>query len=199
MITTARSPHRENRSEKRRQNRTDVGLKGRLFIPQGGYDDECIVENFCTDGAGLKYNGSAPVGTRVVLYVECFGRFEGVVVRRDRVRLGLQFHSNKAKRQRTNEQLADFVAHGMTAVAPTRRGVRVKEMPPLQHFIDSDGRSFDCEVVDIALDGALFKTIERPEVGAVLAFGETAGRIVRHTDDGFAVQFIGRRSGDRRG
>ena len=182
--------------EKRKQKRAELGLKGKLFVPQRGCEDDCTIMDFSTDGAGVKYVGSAPIGTKVVLYIECFGRFEGTVVRRDRIRLGVEFQSSKVKRERTQEQLSDFVANGMTVRAPVRTGTRASELPPLHYFIAADGRKIDCEIVDIALGGASLKSTERPHVGEVLAFGETAGRVVRHTDEGIAVQFVGRRAAD---
>jgi len=111
MIGPARSA---NGPENRKQKRTEFGLKGKLFIPKRGSEDDCVVLDFSSDGAGVKCAGSAPIGTHVVLYVDCFGRFEGTVVRRNRVRLGLKFQSSKAKRDRTSEQIADFVTHGVT-------------------------------------------------------------------------------------
>jgi hypothetical protein len=182
--------------EKRKQKRAEMGLNGKLFIPQHGCENDCTIMDFSADGAGVKCVGSAPIGTKVVLYIECFGRFEGTVVRRDRIRLGVEFQSSKVKRERTQEQLSEFVANGMTVRAPVRTGTRASELPPLHYFIAADGRKIDCEIVDIALGGASLKTTERPHVGEVLAFGETAGRVVRHTDDGIAVQFVGRCAAD---
>lgn len=193
MIGPARSGYG---LESRKQKRTGLGLKGKLFIPKRGSEDDCVVLDFSSDGAGLKCAASAPIGTNVVLYVDCFGRFEGTVVQRNRIRLGVEFQSSKVKRERTREQLSDFVANGMTNRAPVRTGARTKELPPLHYFIAADGRKIDCEIVDIALGGASLKTTERPRVGEVLAFGETAGRVLRHTDEGIAVQFVGRRAAD---
>jgi len=197
VVAHARSPQVGVGAEKRRETRTQVGLKGKLFVPQRNCEDECTVIDFSTDGAGLKCVGSAPIGTRVVLYVECFGRFDGVVAQRDRVRLGIEFQSSKVKRERTRAQLADYVAHGMTAHTPLRNAARAREVPPLNHFIAEDGRRIDCELVDVALGGASLRTNARPAIGKILGFGMTAGRVVRHTDEGIAVEFIGRRADDR--
>jgi hypothetical protein len=183
-------------TEKRSQERTGVGLKGKLFVPNRGSEDDCVIMDFSSDGAGIKCLGSAPIGTQVVLYVDCFGRFEGIVVQRDRVRLGVRFQSSKVKRERTREQIADFVSNGLPDHTQFRKTARIKEMPPMQYFIAADGSKIDCEVVDIALGGASLKTTQRPGVGEMLAFGETAGRVVRHTDEGIAVQFVGRRAVD---
>jgi signal transduction histidine kinase len=198
MVAAARSRRRNLAIEKRRQPRAELGLKGRLFVPERDSEADCLVLDFSPDGAGLKCSASAPVGTRVVLYVPCFGRFEGKVVRRDRVRLGIEFQSSKVKRERTLEQLAEFVSYGGTVQEPARRKFRSKEIPSLKHFIAEDGTRVDCEILDIGLAGASFRTEARPAIGATLAFGETAGRVVRHTKNGIAVEFIDRRIAEQK-
>ncbi len=177
--------------EKRRHKRTPIDLKGKLFNPKTGAEDDCVVLDFSTDGAGIKTAALAPVGTSIVLYLECFGRFEGKVTRRNRIRIGIAFHTTGAKRQRTARQIEEFIANGMTSPHPIRSGVRVSDMPPLQHFVAADGRHIACEVLNIALGGAYLKTDFKPPVGEVLGFGQTAGRVLRHTPTGIAVEFIG--------
>ncbi len=190
-VEHARLPQIRTGAEKRREMRTHVRLKGKLFVPQRNCDDECTVLDFSTHGAGLKCAGFAPIGTRIVLYVDGFGRFDGIVVRRDRTRLGIEFLSSQVKRERTRDQLAEFVTSGMMIRPPSRLGVRVTEVPTLDHFVAEDGARMDCKLIDIALGGASLSTEARPEIGTTLAFGKTAARVVRHTANGIAVEFIG--------
>jgi signal transduction histidine kinase len=193
MSAAARLRPRPFVVEKRGQTRTEIGLKGKLFLPDRDSEADCRVVDFSPDGAGLKCSASARIGTRVVLYVPCFGRFDGKVVRRDRLRLGIEFQSSKVKRERTRDQLADFVSQGMTVQRPLRGKFRSREIPSLSHFIAEDGTKVDCQIVDIGLAGASFRTAERPSIGQLLAFGETAGRVIRHTKEGIAVEFVDRR------
>jgi len=181
---------RSGRQEKRKQGRTPLGLKGKLFIPETAAEDECRVVDFSPDGAGVISAISAPIGTKLVLYVGGFGRFEGTVVARDRMRLGLQFQSGTVKRTRTAEQLLEYVVSGTTSAVPLRHTLRASSIPQLQDFAFADGRHGSCEVADIALGGALLKTQDRPDIGEILSFGGANARVVRHTDEGIAVQFI---------
>jgi PilZ domain len=177
-------------AERRKHARTPLGLRGKLFIPARGIEDDCQVVDFSPDGAGVKSSISAPVGTQLVLYVEGFGRFEGTVVVRDRTRLGVQFQSSGVKRGRTAEQLSNFAVHGMTNRVRLRSVLRTKEIPALHDFVRADGRRASCEVVDVALGGASLKTNTKPEIGELLDFGLARGRVVRHTDEGIAVEFV---------
>jgi signal transduction histidine kinase len=134
----------------------------------------------------------------VVLYIECFGRFEGRVVQRHRLRLGIEFQSSKAKRDRTRQQLADYLMNGCPTKGRARTAGHADNAPAFAHFVAEDGTKSDCEVVDIGLSGARFRTESRPAIGNTIAFGETAARVVRHTHDGIAVEFIDRRAAEQR-
>ena len=46
-----------------------------------------------------------------------------------------------------------------------------------------------CRVIDLSASGAAIKTDQRPEIGALVTIGKTTGRVVRHLEDGFAVEF----------
>jgi signal transduction histidine kinase len=172
-------------------------LSAKLLIPNSGWAEDCAVLNFSADGAGLRCAASLPIGTQIVIYVDCFGRFEGRVVRRDRLQLGVKFQSSKVKRARTLEQLAEYVANGRTARTPLGTAVRSKEGSPLTHFVAEDGTRSNCQILELGLEGASFRTEVRPKIGEVLAFGETAGRVLRHTQDGIMVEFVDRRADDR--
>jgi hypothetical protein len=191
-----RAPRYGSPVEKRKQKRTPLALKGKLFSPDSGFEDDCRVVDFSPDGAGVKSAISAAVGTRLVLYVEGFGRFEGTVVARDRTRLGVQFQPSAVKRERTIDLLSAYVASGTTQAVPLRSALRAKGVPPLHDFTCADGQLAACEVIDIALGGALLKTEARPEIGEFLTFGTAAARVVRHTATGIAVQFVGRQAAE---
>ena len=46
-----------------------------------------------------------------------------------------------------------------------------------------------CRIIDMSLSGAAIASEQRPEVGILVTLGKTPGRIVRHIEDGFAVEF----------
>jgi hypothetical protein len=57
-----------------------------------------------------------------------------------------------------------------------------------------DGGSETCHVVNISVSGAALSAETAPELGTVLVIGKLVAHVVRHLDDGFAVQFINRQS-----
>jgi len=187
------SSNRRTVGDKRSAKRVALGLKGNVFLPESSLEADCEIIDISADGAGLRCSVFAPVGRKIVLFADCFGRFEGVVTQRNRMRIGVQFQSSLSRKRRTTEQLTAYLANGMTSVPQFRSTLRAKELPPVQHFMGADGHRIACEIVNIALSGALLKTTERPEVGADIHFGDTPGRVVRHTNEGVAIEFAARR------
>ena len=70
---------------------------------------------------------------------------------------------------------------------------RAGDVPAFSQFVAEDGTKADCEVLDIGLSGGMFRTEARPVIGETVVFGETAARVVRHTDEGIVVEFVDRR------
>jgi hypothetical protein len=95
---------------RRKEDRERLTLSGRILFPDHNLEDACKVVDFSPSGACLKSTASVPVGSRVVLYADGFGRYEGSVVWRDQTTLRLEFHCSEARRARTAEQLAAFLA-----------------------------------------------------------------------------------------
>jgi hypothetical protein len=60
----------------------------------------------------------------------------------------------------------------------------------IAHFTRSSGQIIACEVLDLSLSGVSLKTDIRPPMGEVVLIGQTAGRVVRHHDNGIAIEFV---------
>jgi hypothetical protein len=180
---------RLSRGERRARQRVPVGVKGKIFFPERQWEEECVVSDLSPDGAGLKSSCSAPVGALAILYVDGLGRFEGKIVRHDRLRLGVKFGFSEAKRARLAQMIVDFVERGDIKSTSLRARSRLTGNLALHQFVLSSGQSRDCEIVDIALSGASLRTDVRPPVGETITFGKTTAVVVRHTAFGIAVSF----------
>jgi hypothetical protein len=177
------------RSERRARPRAPVGVKGKIFFPERKLEEECVVSDLSPDGAGLKSSCSAAVGALAVLYVDGLGRFEGKIVRRDRLRLGVKFDFSEVKRARLAQMITDYVERGEIKSTSVRARSRLTGSQALHQFVLTSGQSRDCEIVDIALSGASLRTDVRPPVGETIMFGKTTAIVVRHTKCGIAVSF----------
>ena len=129
------------------------------------------------------------MGALAVLYVDGLGRFEGRIVRRDRLRLGVKFDFSEAKRARLAQMITDYVERGEIKSTNVRARSRLTGAHALHQFVLPSGQTRDCEIVDIALSGASLRTDVRPPVGETITFGKTTAVVVRHTKSGIAVSF----------
>ena len=57
-------------------------------------------------------------------------------------------------------------------------------------IVRSNGQIITCDVLDISLEGVSVRTKVRPPVGEIVNLGRTRGRVVRHHEDGFAIQYV---------
>jgi PilZ domain len=182
------------RRDKRTRKRWSINLSGKIFVPERSVEGDCKIVDLSPDGAGFKTACSAALGVRVVLYIDGFGRYEGTVVQRDRMRAGVHFACSDVKRAKIAVLIASFVDHGTLDATALRGTNRIRDTAALRNFKLSSGRSESCEVIDMALSGASLKTEARPDVGEEITFGSMTAVVMRHTELGIGVKFTGLRN-----
>lgn len=177
-------------NDQRADDRSPVRLTGKVFLPDTEATFDCFVTNLSVGGAGLWCEAPLPVETPLVLYIDGFGRFEGIAMRVENGEAGVKFSCQEAKRRRLEDDLIAFVQGGMKQVTRLRRSERAVIAVPIGHFRREGGEAVPCEVYDISLRGASLKTRQRPPVGDIVHLGQTRGWVVRHSADGIGVQFL---------
>src|SRR5262249_49080122 len=70
-----------------------------------------------------------------------------------------------------------------------RRHDRIVPRNPRTTMVLGDGTTIPCRIVDMSLSGAAVATETKPDIGAVVMLGKTQGRVVRHIEDGVAIEF----------
>ncbi len=85
-LALAMTVDRENvvakaKAERRRFVRVPVDLAGRLFVPGDGREAKCKVVDLSPGGAQLASDLMPAADTNIIVYIDGFGRFEGVVIR----------------------------------------------------------------------------------------------------------------------
>jgi hypothetical protein len=178
------------RAERRKFRRVRVNLPGKLFLPDSGQEMNCTVLDMSPGGAQIICDEALQKGDRFVLYIDGFGRFEGVIVRVEADGYGMHFASTPLKRERTAEQLILFVNRNLVDEKALRRNDRTPTRG-ITRFTRHDGTIVPCEVIDLSLSGISLKTDARPPIGEFVLIGQLAGRVARHHPDGIGVEFIG--------
>jgi hypothetical protein len=177
-------------SEDRREfSRVVTTFPGKLFLPAEQITLDCQVINLSAGGAGIRCDEPPPLQSFVVLYIEGFGRFQGVATRYEAGELGMCFVCREAKRERLKRDLAAYVQDGQLPATRLRAHHRAPSSA-IGHFIRHNGEQVRCDVLDISLQGLSLRTDSRPPVGEIINLGQSWGRVVRHHPDGIALQFL---------
>jgi len=175
--------------DQRSSERVAVRLAGKLFVPAEQSTLECIIINLSVGGAGIHCPEPPPLDAFVVLYVDGFGRFDGVTTRYVNGELGLKFVCKEARRKKLEQDLESFVKEGMTSVTRLRRHRRNPVNTSILFFSRADGSQAACKLMDLSFQGAMLKTHVRPPIGEIVHLGQTRGWVVRHHEQGIGVQF----------
>ena len=186
-LTAAKTPGIE--ADRRKFERIRMDLPGHLFNPVDWQSMECRVLNLSVGGALVECSAWDEDQNALVLYIEHFGRFEGRIAHRSQNLIGLEFSVGEAKRGRLREMLATFAEDGVPGVAGMRKHPRYRSDGSVT-LTRQSGHDITCDVLDISLEGVSLSAAERPALGEVVRVGKTQGRVVRHHDCGFAMQFL---------
>jgi hypothetical protein len=180
----------KEKAERRRFRRVRVDLGGRLFVPSDSRECLCKVVDLSPGGASLECDFALEIGTPVILYVDGFGRLEGVIARVEDGDFGVRFNCTPMKRERIAEQLIVFMNRGLIDAAEMRRHDRTPQKG-IARFTRADGQFVACEVMDLSVSGVSLKTDVRPPIGEFILIGQMAGRVARHHEHGIGVEFVG--------
>ncbi len=180
------------KAERRRYRRVRVDLPGRLFMPADGREARCTIVDLSPGGAAIRCELAPEAGESVVVYVDGFGRFEGLVARPGGVSaFGVAFHCTPAKRERTAEQLTLFLNKSLVDETVLRRHERSSQKG-FAKFTRADGQIVSCEVMDISVGGVSLKSEIKPPIGEFVLIAQIAGRVARHHEHGIGIEFVGR-------
>jgi hypothetical protein len=172
--------------ERRRHQRVRVNLLGRYMLPDRR-EYPCQVSNMSPGGMALIAPVAGNPGDRVIAYV---GRLEGVVARQFQNGFAMTVAATPRKRDKLAAQLTWLANRHILGLPEDRRHGRITPTNPTGRLILPNGINIACRVIDISQSGTAVATNERPEIGALVTIGKTAGRVVRHLEDGFAIEFI---------
>jgi len=175
--------------ERRRFQRVTVNLLGRYMLADRR-EFPCQVTNMSPGGMALIAPVAGEPGERVIAYVDHVGRLEGVIARRFENGFAMTIAATTRKRDKLAAQLTWLANRHILGLPEDRRHGRITPRNPSGRLILPNGVNIAVRVIDISQSGAAISTKERPEIGSPVTIGKTAGRVVRHLEDGIAIEFI---------
>lgn len=173
--------------DRRRYRRVPVSLQGR-FMREDRQEYPCEVINLSAGGMALMAPVICQPGERVVAYLDNLGRLEGIVARVFEGGFAVELNASIQKRERIANLLTWYVNRDLLG-SEERQHERFEPRISAQKLILPNGDVYDCRVIDVSLSGASVAVRVKPPIESVVVLGRLRGRVVRHHDQGIAIQF----------
>ena len=174
--------------DRRRYQRVKVNLLGRYMLADRR-EFPCQVVNMSPGGMALMAPVGGAAGERVIAYVDHLGRLEGHIARVFENGFAMTVSATARKRDKLAAQLTWLANRHILGLPEDRRHGRLVPRNPVGRLILPNGLNVACRIIDVSQSGAGIATTERPAIGALVTIGKVQGRVVRHLEDGFAVEF----------
>ena len=174
--------------ERRRFQRVRVNLLGRYMLADRR-EFPCQVVNMSPGGMALIAPVAGAPGERIIAYVDHLGRLEGHIARTFQNGFAMTIAATARKRDKLAAQLTWLANRQILGLPEDRRHGRIVPRNPSGRLIMPNGVNISCRIIDVSQSGAAVATDQRPPVGALITLGKVQGRVVRHLEDGFALEF----------
>lgn len=176
--------------ERRRHQRVKVNLLGRYMLAD--YREfPCQVIDMSPGGMAVIAPVAGEPGERVIAYVDHLGRLEGKIARIIENGFAMSISATARKRDKLAAQLTWLANRQILNLPEDRRHGRFTPRNTMARLILQNGTNVACRVIDLSASGAAVAIAPDllPPVGAAVTIGKTAGRVVRHIENGFAIEF----------
>ena len=174
--------------ERRRFQRVRVDLLGRYMLADRR-EFPCQVMNMSPGGMALIAPVAGQPGERVIAYVDHLGRLEGHIARIFPNGFAIAIAATTRKRDKLAAQLTWLANRQILGLPEDRRHGRIAPRVAIARVIMPNGTNVSCRIIDVSQSGAGIASDQRPPIGALVTLGKVQGRVVRHLEDGFAIEF----------
>ena len=175
-------------TENRKYQRVKVDLLGRYML-EDRREFPCQVVDMSPGSMAVIAPQCGRLGERVVAYIDHIGRLEGMIARIFPSGFSMTIAASQRKRDKLAAQLTWLANRHILGLPEDRRHGRITPRNPAARLILPSGVNVACRVIDISQSGAAIATDQRPDIGAPITIGKTTGRVVRHLENGIAIEF----------
>jgi hypothetical protein len=179
-------PHQESAFQ-----RVSVNLSGRLMLANRD-EYECNVVEMSPGDVLFSSPARPRAGERIIAYIDHVGRLEGTVSRLTEDAFVVQLNATERKREKLAAQLTWIANKHELGLPEDRRHDRLAPRKTLTELTVDTGEKYSCRIIDLSLSGAAIDIEIRPAIGTPVKLGNNMrGRIIRHFQEGVAVEFSG--------
>jgi hypothetical protein len=175
-------------SEARRFQRVRATLFGRCML-SSRQESPCVAVEMSPGDMLLFAVVKPTIDEKVVVYLNDFGRFAGIVARLTPNGFAMTLQLSSRKRDKLADQLTWLTNRHSLDLTENRSSERI--VPLMQRAImrEVSGQERIVKIRDISLDGVNIETDWPPAVGTEIIVGNTPVVAVRHMESGFAGKF----------
>jgi len=177
-----------SRAERRNFQRVRVKIYGR-FMLEDRTEHPCQVTDMSPGNVAIRADRVGEPGEKVIAYIDHIGRLEGVVTRTLDDGFAMTVIASDRKRDKLAAQLTWLANKHELDLPEDRRHERVAPRNPMAMLKLSDGRQYQCRIIDLSLSGAAIEIDVKPALGVQVTLGTMRGQVVRHFEDGLAIEF----------
>jgi hypothetical protein len=187
-LQTANSVSTAGAIDARSFQRVVVNLAGRLMLPDLSEHDCKAVD--MSPGDILFQSPAFPkLGERIIAYIDHLGRLEGSVIKLVDHGFIVTIIATERKREKLAAQLTWLANKTALGLPEDRRHERIAPTTTRSEIVLDDGRAYSCRIIDLSMSGAAIEIDVRPALGTPVRLGAMRGRVVRHFQEGVAVEF----------
>lgn len=150
---------------------------------------DCVTLDMSPGGIAFAAEATVAPGERIIAYLNQVGRVEGTVARIFSGGFAIQTRLTTARRDRLADQLTWLANRTSLGLPEDRRHERLIPRDPRTTLRLSNGREHPATLADISVSGAAVRVDVRPPLGERVIIGSTLAQVVRHLDEGIAVEF----------
>ncbi|OJU97488.1 PilZ domain-containing protein [Shinella sp. PSBB067] len=179
---------RKPQPDQRAFQRVSVNLSGRLMLASHEEFD-CTVLDMSPGDASFVCAARPKMGERIIAYIDHVGRIEGTVALLNADGFAIQLNATDRKREKLAAQLTWIANKHELGLPEDRRHDRLTPRNTRTDLTLDDGRRYPCRIIDLSLSGAAVDIDVRPALGTAVQLGHMKGRVVRHFQEGVAIEF----------
>ena len=166
----------------------ELTLFGR-FMMQDKREFPCQVQSMSSGSATLITPHIGDIGERIIAYVDHVGRLEGKIIRVFNGGFAMTVNATTHKRDKLAAKITWIANRHELSLPEDRRHERIAPSRNITQIKLEDGRNYDVRIIDLSLSGAAIEMDVRPAIGTLMWLGNMRGRVVRHFDEGVAIEF----------
>ena len=164
-------------------------LATRALLTDGPKVFACRTRSISVREAVLNAPVVGDVGEQVSLSFQELGKLRGRLTRKLDSGFAVEFELDEAERTTLDARILWLKRRSLRAVEDRREFKRVLPRDPNAVLVLGQGRKINCLIIDMSRSGVAVSADIMLKPGSLVAVGSVAGRVVRHIETGFALQF----------